>query len=111
MAKPKSKSVPHIKYVEHCLELLKARIDECNDYMNTVRWSNKDNQKEMEDEFKFQSGLLNNYISWLNQYSELSGMIDELKELTNTDEDKELRKGSTKSAYAEMVKRGELEEN
>ena len=104
MARAKAKASPHVQYMDHCLELLRDRIDECNDYMNTVKWSEKGDQKEREDEFKFQSGLLNSYINWLNQYTELSGMVSQLKELTQTEDDKETRKGSVRSAYAEMVK-------
>lgn len=106
----KAKIKPHVDYVEHCLDLLKQRIDECNDYMNTVKWTEQPSQKDMEVEFKFQSGLLNSYISWLNQYTELSNMVSTLSELTKTDESKETRKGSSRSVYAEMLKNGELED-
>lgn len=102
---------PHIDYVEHCLELLRDRLDECNDYMNDVKWSEKVTQDDREKEFKFQAGLFSNYITWISQYADLSGMISTLKELTNTGDTKDVRKGSSKSAYADMVKAGELEEN
>lgn len=101
---------PHIDYVEHCLELLRDKLQDCNDYLNTVKWTDKDNQEDMEKEFKFQSGLLNNYITWISQYADLSGMASSLKEFTKTDDEKDVRKGSSRSAYAEMLKSGDLEE-
>jgi hypothetical protein len=109
MAKAKNLT-PHIDYVEHCLELLKDRLEDCNDYLNTVKWTEKDNQDDMEKEFKFQSGLFNNYITWITQYADLSGMVSTLKDLTNTGDVKEVRKGSNKSAYADMLKSGELDD-
>lgn len=102
---------PHIDYVEHCLELLRDKLQDCNDYLNTVKWTDKDNQEEMEKEFKFQSSLLNNYITWISQYADLSGMASSLKEFTKTDDVKEVRKGSSRSAYAEMIKGGDLDTN
>lgn len=111
MSKQLKKLNPHIDYVEECLELLKDRLDDCNDYLNTVKWSEKETQDDMEKEFKFQAGLFNNYITWLSQYTDISGMITALKEFTHTTEDlKEVRKGSNKSAYAAMLKGGELDE-
>lgn len=101
---------PHNDYVEHCLELLKDKLEDCNDYLNTVKWTDKENQDDMEKEFKFQSGLLNNYITWISQYADLSGMVSQLKEFTKTDEIKDVRKGSNRSAYADMVKGGELDD-
>ena len=65
MSKQLKKLNPHIDYVEECLELLKDRLDDCNDYLNTVKWSEKETQDDMEKEFKFQAGLFNNYITWL----------------------------------------------
>jgi hypothetical protein len=109
MAKAKNLT-PHIDYVEHCLDLLRDRLDECNDYMATVKWTEKNTEDEREKEFKFQAGLMNNYITWISQYADLSGMVSELKELTNTGDVKEVRKGSNKSAYADMLKAGELGE-
>lgn len=102
---------PHVDYVEHCLELLRDKLDECNDYMNSIKWSEKNTQDEMEKEFKFQSGLFNNYITWISQYADLSGMVSQLKELNKTDETKDIRKGSSRSAFAEMNKAGELGED
>lgn len=107
MAKTKTLN-PHIDYVEHCLELLKDRLEDCNDYLNTVKWTEKETQDEMEKELKFQAGLFNNYITWITQYADLSGMVSTLKELTNTGDTKEIRKGSSKSAYAEMLRAGEF---
>lgn len=101
---------PHIDYVDHCLELLKNKIEDCNDYLNTVKWTDKENQDEMEKEFKFQSGLLNSYINWITQYADLSGMVSQLKEFTKTDETKDIRKGSNRSAFAEMNKAGEFDD-
>lgn len=109
MAKAKDLK-PHIDYIEHCLELLRDKIDECNDYMNSIKWSEKNTQDEMEKEFKFQAGLFNNYITWITQYADLSGMVSTLKELTNTGDTKDVRKGSSKSAYAEMLKEGKLDD-
>lgn len=110
MAKAKVLS-PHIDYVEHCLDLLRDRLEDCNDYLNSVKWTEKDTQDEREKEFKFQAGLLTNYITWISQYADLSGMVAELKELTKTEESKDIRKGSNKSAYADMVKAGDFEDN
>ena len=109
MARASKNIKPHIDYVEHCLDLLKDRLDDCNDYLNTTKWTEKDTQEEMDKEFKFQSGLFNNYITWITQYADLSGMLSTLKELTQTDENKDVRKGSNRSAYAEMMKSGEID--
>jgi hypothetical protein len=65
----------------------------------------------MEKEFKFQSGLFNNYITWITQYADLSGMVATLKDLTDTGDTKDIRKGSSKSKYAEMVKEGKLDDD
>ena len=109
MAKKELK--PHIDYLDHCLDLLKTRLDDCNDYLNTVKWTDKNDSDSMEKEFKFQSGLFNNYINWITQYAELSGMVSTLKELTNTETKKEVRKGSATSEYAEMLKAGALNDS
>ena len=100
---------PHIDYLDDCLALLKTKVGEAKEYLTDVRWQDLGGSEEREKEFKFQSTLVNNYVAWLNDYAKLSGLVDALNEL-NKSEEKEVRKGSFRSPFAEMVKGGELDD-
>ena len=99
---------PHIDYLDDCLELLTSKISEAKRYLYDVKWQDLPETEDREKEFKFQATLVDKYVAWLNEYSKLSGMVDALNEMNNTD-DKEIRKGSYKSAFAEMIKDGDFE--
>ena len=101
---------PHIDYLDDCLELLKDKTSEARDYLQQVRWQDMSETEDREKEFKFQATLINNYVSWLNEYAKLSGITSAFNDL-NKVEEKEVRKGSSRSAFAEMVKEGEFDES
>lgn len=100
---------PHLDYLEDCLQLLRQKIGESKEYMHDIRWQDVAEVEGREKEFKFQATLMNNYVSWLNEYARLSGIMDAFKEMEGID-DKEVRKGSSRSAYAEMIKQGEFDD-
>ena len=99
---------PHLDYLEECLELLKEKISEAKSYMQDVRWQDLAEVVDREKEFKFQSTMVDKYVAWLNEYAKLSGVIDAFDELTEV-EDKDIRKGSYRSAFADKVKKGQYE--
>lgn len=98
---------PHVDYLDDCLLILRQKIGEAKEYMDDVRWQDLTEVDQREKEFKFQATMVNNYVSWLNEYAKLTGLTEALSELNKTEE-KEVRKGSFKSSYAEMVKNGEI---
>lgn len=104
-----TKLTPHIDYLDECLFLLREKIGESKQYLSDIRWQDLSETEDREREFKFQATLLDKYTSWLGEYARLSGMTDKLKELEQTD-DKDVRKGSYKSAFAEMSKNGDFDE-
>lgn len=116
MAQTKKSRLQQLKsnteYLSEAINLIKKKIDEVKEYMDTNDWKNKSNQKEREDEFKFQSGLVDNYISWSTQYAELSGVVALAEEsIKENEQAKELRKGSFESPFASHLKNGDLEDD
>ena len=109
MAKQKQLK-PHIDYLDDCLALLRQKIGESKEYLDDVRWQDLDSADDRDKEFKFQANLLDKYVAWLSEYARLSGIIEKLNELEGTDE-KEIRKGSFRSPFAEMNKNGEFDDN
>lgn len=99
---------PHIDYLDECLILLKQKTVEAKSYLQDVRWQDMGETENREKEFKFQATLVDKYVAWLNEYAKLSGVIAAFNDLNQT-EDKDIRKGSSKSAFAEMVKDGEFD--
>lgn len=99
---------PHIDYLDDTLTLLKEKTDEAKGYLRDIRWQDLDAAEDREREFKFQATLLNSYVSWLNEYAKLSGVIQAFQDLNGTEE-KEVRKGSSRSAFAEMIKEGKID--
>lgn len=108
MAKQKQLK-PHVDYLDECLSLLRQKVGESKEYLNDVRWQDLVSAEDRDKEFKFQANLLDKYVAWLSEYARLSGIIEKLNELEGTDE-KETRKGSYRSAFAEMNKNGEFED-
>lgn len=104
----KNKLDPHVEYLDECLSLLRQKIGENREYLDTVRWQDLQDENR-EREFKFQAELMTKYVSWLNEYARLSGIVEAFQEMTGA-EDKEVRKGSFKSSYAEMIKEGKFDE-
>lgn len=103
-----TKLTPHIDYLDECLDLLRIKIGESREYLSDVRWQDLTEVDDREKEFKFQASMVDKYTAWLSEYARLSGLTDKLKELEQTD-DKDIRKGSYKSAFAEMSKNGEFD--
>ena len=101
--------MPHIDYLEDCLQLLKDKTSEAKEYLQQVRWQELDETDNREKEFKFQATLVDKYVAWLNEYAKLSGVTAAFNDM-NKVEEKEVRKGSSRSAFAEMVKEGEFDE-
>lgn len=99
---------PHVDYIDETLDLLRQKIGEMREYLDDVRWQDLTEADDREKEFKFQATLLNQYVSWLTEYTRISGMVEALNEINMTDE-KEVRKGSSRSAFAEMIKNGDIE--
>lgn len=100
---------PHVEYVDECLELLKKKLGEAKQYLDDVRWEDMVEVEDREKEFKFQAKLVDSYVGWLNEYSSISGMVEKLKEYEGTQNQKETRKGSFRSTYAELIKEGLLD--
>lgn len=98
---------PHLDYLEDCLTLLKTKTTEAREYLNDVRWQDMGEAENREKEFKFQATLVDKYVVWLNEYAKLSGIIEAFNDMKQVEE-KEVRKGSSRSAFAEMVKEGEF---
>lgn len=99
---------PHVDYLDECLAVLKQKTNEAKQYLENVRWQDLETAEEREKEFKFQSSLTSQYVTWLNEYAKLSGITEKLTELLGTQE-KDVRKGSYKSVYATMLKDGEFD--
>lgn len=107
MAKKELK--PHLDFLDETIKLLKQKTTEAKQYLDDVRWQDMDATEDREREFKFQATLINSYVNWLNEYAKLSGIIEAFKDLEGKAEEKEVRKGSSRSAFAEMIKSGEFE--
>lgn len=99
---------PHLDYIEDCLGVLKDKVNQAKQYLRDIPWAEMTVLEDREKEFKFQATLVDKYTHWINEYARLSGVIDAFKELDKTEE-KEVRKGSSRSAFAQMIKDGELE--
>lgn len=100
---------PHLDYIEECLGILKIKIEEAKEYLKDTPWKEVPAVDDREKEFKFQATLIDRYVSWQNEYAKLSGIIESFKDLNQVD-DKEVRKGSSRSAFAEMIKEGKFDE-
>lgn len=108
MAKSKELN-PHVDYLDECLGLLIEKIGETKRYLADVRWQDLTEIDQREREFKFQATLMDKYVAWINEYARLSGIVEAFQELNGTDE-KQVRKGSHRSEYAQMIKNGDFDE-
>jgi len=97
--KPRSE---HIEFVKEGLSKLKENLDSIDTYLSTHSWQQNSDFKGIDDAFKFHAELTKNYIKWLKEYAELSGII-EYYESQNTEE--KMRKNFSESPIEELMKR------
>ena len=106
----KNKLAPHVDFLDEALEVLRAKTFDAKRYLDDVRWEDMKEVEDREREFKFQKTLVDSYVVWLNEYARMSGVLDKLMEL-DTSLQKDVRKGSYRSRYMEMLKNNELDDD
>lgn len=108
MAKKKDLT-PHVEFLHEALTVLRDKTEEAKTYLSEVSWQTIKDVDDKEKEFKFQKTLVDSYVLWLNEYAKMSGILERLEEL-DVDVQKDVRKGSFRSKYADMIKNGELDD-
>lgn len=98
----KKPKISDIEFVRESLTKLKENLDSIDAYISTHSWQDNADFKSIDKAFEFHAELTKNYIKWLQEYAELSNIIDYYN---SQNKEEKMRKNFSKSPIEELLER------